>query len=86
MAHTVSAVREHNQSQHSGSGRTKRQLSPEPVVTKSKSEECNGRRNEAQMRRGSAKARRYGTQMATKWFGPIATIMNEWRQDKLGEQ
>jgi hypothetical protein len=34
--------------------------------------ECNGRRNEAQMRRGSAKARRYGTQMATKWFGPMS--------------
>jgi hypothetical protein len=35
-------ISRHSQSQHSGSGRTKRQLAPEPVVTKSKSEEDNG--------------------------------------------
>jgi hypothetical protein len=62
----------HSQSQHSGSCRTKRQLAPEPVVTKSKSQECNGRRSEAQMRRISAKARHYGSAMATEWFGPMS--------------
>jgi hypothetical protein len=38
MAHTVSAVREHSQSQHSGSGRTKRQLSQQRAKSRSSGE------------------------------------------------